>query len=192
MRFVQRDSPRLKRNVAPTAPLMVANLLEVDECLAIIELARSRPMLSSTLVYPVEHYRHAFSYPVDLCNETHWIFEKLWQGLMLANAEFGFDIAGFMNSFMVTHYPRGGHLGWHTDFSDFATSARKLSISVQLSAPDDYVGGMLEFSDQGVVPFSQTQGSAVIFPTYLSHRVTRVTRGNRWVLLSSAFGPVFR
>lgn len=192
MKFVDRDARALKRNQAPTAPLMVANLLDADECAAIIALARSRPLLHSTMVHPVEDYRHAYSYPVDLSDDTRWVFQKLWQGFMLANAEFGFDIAGFMDSFMVTHYPRGGHVGWHTDFSDFMTSARKLTISVQLSPPEDYAGGLLEFSDQGVVPFSQTQGSAVIFPTYLSHRVTRVTRGNRWVLLSSAFGPVFR
>lgn len=171
---------------------MVANLLDAEECREIIEIARSRPLLRNTLVHPVEDYRHAYSYPVELEPDTRWVFEKLWQGLMLANAEFGFEIAGFMNSFMVTHYPRSGHVGWHTDFSDFATSARKLTISVQLTPPEDYAGGLLEFSDQGVVPFSQEQGSAVVFPTYLSHRVTRVTRGNRWVLLSSAFGPVFR
>lgn len=167
-------------------------LLDSEECASLIALARSRPVLYNTLVHPVEDYRHAFSYPVELEAGNRWVLEKLWHGLMLANAEFGFEIAGIMKSFMVTHYPRGGHLGWHTDFSDFATSARKLTISVQLSDPDAYSGGLLEFSGQGVMPFSQEQGSAVIFPTYLSHRVTRVTRGNRWVLLSSAFGPVFR
>lgn len=192
MKFVDSNSPSLRRNAAPTAPLMVANLLDADECASVIEIARSKPILHNTLVNPVEGYRHAFSYPVELEKSNRWVFEKMWQGFMLANAEFGFHITGFMESFMVTHYPRGGHLGWHTDFSDFATSARKLTISVQLSCPGDYAGGLLEFSDQGVMPFSQEQGSAVIFPTYLSHRVTRVTRGNRWVLLSSAFGPVFR
>lgn len=120
------------------------------------------------------------------------MFDRVWAGISTANDAFNFRLAGIMDSLLVVKYPRGGHLNWHTDFSDHATSARKVALSIQLSPPESYDGGALQFSDMGVLPFSHEQGTGIAFPTYLSHRVTRVTRGSRWVLLAWAFGPVFR
>lgn len=192
LRILNLSDDPLERNEAATGALLVPGLLSSEECARIIKLAPSFPLIADTLVHPIEGYRFAKSYPIALSKETRWMFERVWSGITLANEAFDFRLAGLTDSLLVVHYPRGGHLGWHTDFSDFATSARKVALSVQLSPPESYDGGALQFSDMGVLPFSHEQGTAVAFPTYLSHRVTRVTRGSRWVLLSWAFGPVFR
>ncbi|MBL8515716.1 MAG: 2OG-Fe(II) oxygenase [Betaproteobacteria bacterium] len=192
LRILRPGEDGLARNEAATGPLLLTHLFDADECAGIIRLAPEHPLIRDTLVHPVEGYRHALSYPIPLAKDTRWLFERVWEGIMLANEAFDFRLTGIMDSLLVVKYPRGGHLGWHTDFSDLATSARKVSLSIQLSPPDSYDGGALQFSDMGVLPFSHEQGAGIAFPTYLSHRVTRVTRGSRWVMLAWAFGPVFR
>jgi PKHD-type hydroxylase len=58
---------------------------------------------------------------------------------------------------------------------------RKLSVTVQLSDPDEYDGGDLQFWTGGQYPISgpRGKGNVVIFPSFLLHRVTPVTTGTR-------------
>ena len=60
------------------------------------------------------------------------------------------------------------------------TSRRKLSVSVQLSRPEEYEGGDLQFMVVGGYEPVTAIGSAITFPSYLLHRVTPVTKGTRW------------
>ena len=58
---------------------------------------------------------------------------------------------------------------------------RKLSVTVNLSSPEDYEGGALELLFDGahhVFP-NPPYGSAIIFPSFISHRITPVTKGTR-------------
>ena len=43
------------------------------------------------------------------------------------------------------YYEDGGHYDWHMDVGNFPENHRKISITIQLSNPDDYDGGDLEF-----------------------------------------------
>ncbi len=64
---------------------------------------------------------------------------------------------------------------------------------IQLSDPDDYAGGRLEIMPSGsVVEAASARGAATVFPSYLLHRVTPVTRGTRRSLTIWAHGPAFR
>ena len=61
---------------------------------------------------------------------------------------------------------------------------RKVSLTVQLSDPSEYEGGDLEISKGGLSEDSgykmhRGKGTVVIFPSYMMHRVTPVTRGTR-------------
>ena len=63
-------------------------------------------------------------------------------------------------------------------------SKRKISITVQLSGQDEYEGGDLELFRGGSMdgPFIKAERSAgcvFLFPSYMMHRVTPVTRGTR-------------
>ena len=72
---------------------------------------------------------------------------------------------------MVRHFPvkRG------------SSSKRKVSITVQLSEPDEYEGGDLEMWQGGSSVCTAARGAGVvfIFPSYMMHRVTKVTKGTR-------------
>ena len=83
---------------------------------------------------------------------------------------------------------------------------RKLSYSVNLTHPDEYEGGHFEWCDAyGVNPLydperavfraqqhAREQGSIIIFPSFVYHRVTPVTIGRRHSLVGWIAGPTFR
>ena len=75
---------------------------------------------------------------------------------------------------------------------------RKLSVTVSLSDPLDYEGGNLEFAIDGDEPGKNlfqtcreifTKGSIVVFPSYVWHRITPVTKGRRLSLVQWNMGP---
>jgi PKHD-type hydroxylase len=113
-----------------------------------------------------------------------------------ANA-FGVD-ATFFRNIQFTKYDANniGHYDWHEDIfweSDNVLD-RKLSMVVQLSDPDDYEGGNLEFQWYEL-PAEQDlrkRGTIIVFPSFLKHRVTPVTKGIRHSLVSWMEGPRWR
>ena len=87
---------------------------------------------------------------------------------------------------------------WHSDTSwNPAVPFRKLSVTVNLSNPKDYAGGNFEMKNvQGQelkMPIGQIrkQGTVIVFPSFLKHRVTEVTRGTRYSLVQWLNGPDF-
>lgn len=97
--------------------------------------------------------------------------------------------------FTEYHATEGGKYDWHhdVDWNNIDGTDRKLSLTVQLSDPADYDGGDFEFGEVEQVPsFAKSKGSVLIFPSYLSHRVTPVTRGVRRSLVAWFSGPTWR
>jgi predicted 2-oxoglutarate/Fe(II)-dependent dioxygenase YbiX len=124
-----------------------------------------------------------------------WLYERLWQAACEANQNFfGVEITGMQEKVQLARYDatERGFYTWHTDFADLAPK-RKLSMSVQLSSPEDYDGGDLElyFRDP---PYQgdKSRGALIVFPSFLLHRVTPVTRGTRWSLVIWVSGPRWR
>lgn len=77
---------------------------------------------------------------------------------------------------------------------------RKISVTINLNRPGDYEGGNLKF-DYG--PHSagdrykecveiRPQGSIIVFPSYMYHQVTPVTRGTRYSLVLWVTGKPFK
>lgn len=123
---------------------------------------------------------------------TDWIFEKLEAALKQLNQQqYRFDVRGFFEGAQIYEYPEGGFLDWHMDIARGYMSNRKLSMSVQLVDGDSYDGGNLEFMD-----FEETGprgiGDLIVFPAFLQHRVSAVTRGSRYAWVSWVHGPAFR
>ncbi len=123
---------------------------------------------------------------------------KLRKCLLEANTKmFGVDYQDFYE-LQFTEYPAttNGHYDWHEDncwkpSPDKANPwDRKLSLVVQLSAPESYAGGKLEF-DRDPLAEGQfvNQGDIIVFPSINRHRVTPVTAGLRYSLVTWAVGP---
>jgi PKHD-type hydroxylase len=108
----------------------------------------------------------------------------------------GADLTDFAESAQIARYgaERQGHFGWHSDIGRSGLAGRrKLTLVVQLSDPAAYDGGMLElWPDATVTAAPRARGTAVLFPSFVLHRVTPVTRGTRWSLTLWAHGPAWR
>src|SRR5262249_61537521 len=97
----------------------------------------------------------------------------------------------------------GDPFDWHIDNSIDAVATRKLSFTLQLTPPDEYDGGDLEFamcaaSYGGTAPFAgytrdvPRRGAITVFPALHLHRVCPLTRGSRLALVGLLHGPRFR
>ncbi len=72
---------------------------------------------------------------------------------------------------------------------------RKLSVMVQLSAPDDYEGGDFQMHHVTAHPPADAvrrRGTVLIFPSLVMHGVSTVTRGTRYSLVAWYLGPTWR
>lgn len=117
-------------------------------------------------------------------DEWSWLYEKLINFAVIANEElWKFDLVSAPELIQYTEYydVEGGHYDWHQDIGPNEGSLRKVSITVQLSEPDEYQGGDLEVWTGGNSVSSAERGAGVVvvFPSYLMHRVTKVTKGTR-------------
>jgi len=116
--------------------------------------------------------------------------------LEINNAHFNFDLTT-MEPPQLTQYDSAnqGEYKPHKDTSTpTAGQYRKLSMVIQLSSPDAYEGGDLIFPEQDNYSpeLTKKQGTAIVFPSYLLHGVTPVTKGVRRSLVVWAHGPAFR
>ena len=97
--------------------------------------------------------------------------------------------------FQYTEYDESynGHYDWHTDHvppTPFEPNIRKLSFSLGISDIDDYEGGDLHIkirSEEDVYKLSR--GEIVIFPSWMLHKVSPVTKGRRRVIVGWGKGP---
>jgi PKHD-type hydroxylase len=86
----------------------------------------------------------------------------------------------------VVRYGLGDHFqSWHSDAGTDRYYQRQISLSIELSDLADHDGGVLEIAP-GTVGAARTlpRGGARLFPSRAIHRVTPVTRGERWALVA--------
>lgn len=126
-------------------------------------------------------------------NAFDWIYRRIADVSRTFNeATFNFEI-DTCTDLQLARYRDGQHYDWHTDLGAGGYSRRKLSIAVLLSAADDFDGGVLEFGGGRFSrPSGLAQGDAALFPSWVRHRVTPVTAGERWTLVGWWLGPPFR
>ena len=126
--------------------------------------------------------------------EHQWAFDRLGMLCLQCNQQrFNFDLRGFYENLQLAEYGEGDFFDWHLDFGFGASSVRKLSITVQLSKEDSYEGGDLQFMiNQNIVNAPRKQGTVVVFPSFILHRVTPITKGKRRSIVGWVGGPPYR
>ncbi len=126
--------------------------------------------------------------------DNQWIYTKLGMTCIMVNIQkYKFDLLGFHSHLQLTDYSKDGFFAWHMDTGNKGNSTRKLSITVQLSDPEEYEGGELQFhKGNDVYNASKKKGTAIIFPSFVMHRVQPVTSGRRMSVVGWIAGPSFR
>tara|TARA_R110001592_G_scaffold253092_2_gene515959 strand:- start:624 stop:1214 length:591 start_codon:yes stop_codon:yes gene_type:complete len=130
-------------------------------------------------------------------HEWLWLYEKLHDMILEANSSlWNFDLHSILEYAQYTEYNSNqkGHYNWHVDLGPGDVgSLRKISLTLQLSDSNEYDGGDLEFmysSKTKKVP--REKGFCVLFPSYITHRVSPVTRGIRKSLVLWSGGVPFK
>tara|TARA_R100001443_G_scaffold98599_1_gene105640 strand:- start:378 stop:989 length:612 start_codon:yes stop_codon:yes gene_type:complete len=98
--------------------------------------------------------------------------------------------------FQYTEYDESykGHYDWHIDYGYKIPQnelSRKLSFSLGISEKDEYEGGelILKMSlDEQTIKLDK--GEIIVFPSWMLHKVTPVTKGKRRVIVGWGLGPV--
>ena len=119
-----------------------------------------------------------------------WLYTKLLAFAKEANDSlWNFDLITAPESIQYTEYyaHENGHYDWHQDIGPGdLPSRRKVSITIQLSDSEEYEGGELQITTGGdtsndwvATTCPRGSGVAVLFPSYLMHRVSPVTKGTR-------------
>lgn len=123
-----------------------------------------------------------------------WVAQRLARLAGDANRDvFRYALDGFEEQLQLASYGPGHFYNWHIDRGRGAVAGRrKLTLSVQLSDPADYLGGELELNASGH-PFQapREQGALVVFAAHTIHRVAPVVSGNRLSLVGWLHGPDF-
>ncbi len=128
------------------------------------------------------------------------LFDIVYDHAIAANrSTFGFDIQKVIDV-QYTKYlaTEKGFYNWHEDITwcNEIMYQRKLSFTAQLSDPNSYEDGDLIFDlPEELCPPKETlrkQGTIIIFPSFLRHMVTPVTKGERHSMVSWIEGLNFR
>jgi len=188
--FGQRGA--LALNPALTSIQWRPDVLSAEECARVVALGEQLPHAEGGVEQGNRAYRVSHIAWIEPAPDTHWLFHKLAVLFAEINAHYGFELTGFVDALQYTVYGAGQHFDWHLDVGADSTSARKLSMTLQLSGPEEYGGGALEFLNAGIGDQVRQRGSATLFPSYLGHRVSPVQSGVRRSLVAWAYGPAFR
>lgn len=181
------------------APLFLPPVFSPSDCARIVEMAEASGLDQAGLVRGEtdESIRRARIAWLDDQGEGAWVFQRVVETVIEANRNhFGFDLTEFAERLQVAVYEGAdrGRFDWHSDSGDGRLAGkRKLTFVAQLSDPADYEGGALELNPAGrAEALPRGQGEAVLFPSFVLHRVTPVTRGVRRSLTIWVHGPEFR
>lgn len=128
--------------------------------------------------------------------ESSWLYDLLFPVALKVNDQyFGFDIDVVTDPIHYVIYPEnGGFLTWHLDVGKYRVNKRKISLTVQLSDPSDYEGGDFQIwtGGENFVTVPREKGEIIVFPSFLLHRVTPITKGQRKCLVFWVGGTPFR
>lgn len=180
------------------SPLEVPSVFTLEECRRIVATAHTGPFDNAALVggNRAENTRRARICWLDDEGTSAWVFARLLETFAEANrSHFAFRLDEFAEKMQVAWYGEapGGFFDWHADCGGGPIAARrKLTMVVQLSEEADYEGGALETNADGVVrSASRLIGSALLLPSFVLHRVSPLTRGERYSLTLWSHGPAF-
>ena len=128
--------------------------------------------------------------------ERDWIFELVKGFADRVNDAWGFELND-ADHMQYAVYRRNDFFEWHKDMLRVRNGPiRKVSVVLQLSAPEQYRGGRLQFLDDDFGSFTPEafvpQGSVAVFASLLKHRVTPIKDGERRSLTAWFKGPPFR
>jgi|TARA_R110002012_G_scaffold285904_1_gene477185 PKHD-type hydroxylase len=127
--------------------------------------------------------------------EMSHMYEDLNNFIQKANRNhFGFGDIRITEQAQFTEYPVGGFYDWHMDCDvnmAHEPPVRKISMTVLLNHESEFEGGHLEVGNTGKIKHLK-QGNALVFASFIHHRVQPVIKGVRQSLVVWFGGEPFK
>jgi len=131
-------------------------------------------------------------------SNLEWLYRYTHPWIHEANRKAGWNVQwNLSEDCQLTRYGPKEHYDWHVDAwpegykgGPFDGLIRKLSSVLVLNDATEYTGGKLEFwnrpewrkDNYTTSPSILKKGSIIVFPSFVFHRVTPVTKGIRYSL----------
>ena len=163
------------------------------ECEKIIKIAKDKGLIKGTTNNnsDVRSSKINWLYSSD---DLEFAFRKITDIVLNLNKRFfQFDIFGLNEGLQFTNYKApSDKFGKHIDrINNFVV--RKLSLSVQLTKPEEYEGGeLILYTDDKGTEMKKEQGTLLLFPSYTLHEVKPITKGERNSLVAWVTGKEFK
>lgn len=163
--------------------VVLENHLSVDECEQILSTFKRLPMHG---FHGCNAYTRDLPRPLDACLKP--IHDA---ALFVNDAFFNFDVYADEPAAWLQTYHAGNDYQRHTDAGP--GQSRKLTAVAMLTDRRDYAGGSLVFDvGQTEIAAPATRGTVLVFPGWVSHRVTPVDHGTRQTINLGLWGPPFK
>ena len=166
-------------------------LFTPDQCRQIIECGRRQPPQTAQVGMNkpeggIDTKKRITTISWIPFKEMGHMYQDLDRFIQKANLNhFGFDDIRVTEQAQFTEYPVGGFYDWHMDCDvnmQHEPPVRKISMTLLLNDPSEFEGGHLELMAPG--RFAELkQGHAIVFASFINHRVQPVTRGMRQSLV---------
>ncbi|UPK65310.1 2OG-Fe(II) oxygenase [Rhodococcus pyridinivorans] len=163
--------------------------LTLEECNELLELERQSKTLGTFPLSTAKVKRPSMS-------GFEHITERLYQAAEAANDEYwNLDVSD-VRGVGINVYTRDGFIPKHFDmFNTWGLDMTdKVSAVAMLTDPSEYGGGELVFPDVAGARLTahKAQGTVIVFPAFIVHEVTRVTRGKRVIANVALHGEPWR
>jgi PKHD-type hydroxylase len=163
-------------------------LLTQAECNELIAAFEAKSPRSSKVGNEVVNYRKSEGMVLDPLEQKR-VYEKIEAYARDINqAHWGYDLKS-LGKLQFIRYAIGGHYDWHLDIGSGHNQLRKLSLVILISPESDFEGGNLIIKNSAqdtTIPLKQ--GHAVLFPSFMLHKVEPVIQGFRYVLVGWLVG----
>ena len=143
--------------------------------------------------------------------EDKWVYDIINPFIHTANKNAGWNFQWDWNeTSQFTIYEKGQYYGWHADqgptdlkhkSKNINGKTRKLSLTLQLTDRTKYEGGDFQFKwiqddKKGLlnvltVDDAKDMGTIIIFPSFIYHQVSPITKGKRESLVNWSLGKKF-
>ena len=184
---------------SPTNVVEIPNLFSREEIQQLADIIKPLPLDKGNVLSDDQQQKRSSRVKwIHEVDPNLWIYRKLQQCIHEVNSTtFQFNLKGWSDQIQYTEYSEEyeGKYDWHLDNNSGEYSHRKLSISVQLSEKDSYEGGDFEIfpsTPEFGITYTKSIGNAIIFPSFLAHRISPVTKGIRRSLVWWVGGCPFR
>ena len=122
-------------------------------------------------------------------------FEQIRDLTKEANSKiFDFALLGIIDQDypQIFKYGKGDYYKWHVEINPLSIT-RKLSFIINLSDSSEYTGGEIDFLNTSLEnTISNTQGSILVFPSFLPYQIKPVLSGTRKIIIGHIHGPAFK